>query len=370
MHEHIRCNRCVCDETIPGFVVDQNGICNYCNLHDELDKQYPIDQFIIKELLHRIKKDGKNKKYDCIIGISGGCDSSYLLYKAIKWGLRPLAVHYDNGQNSEISISNMNKMIHSLKVPREDFIMDISEINDIWKAFLKSGAPDIEAPTDIALTTVLYMKASKYNIKYILGGHSFRTEGVAPIGVSYMDGRYISDVHKLFGSIPMNKFPNLWLSNWMLWLLKGIKRVRPLYHIDYNKENAKKFLNINFGWEWYGHHHGDNKFTAFFRNYYRNKVCKIDSRLTEFSALIRSGQMSRHEALEELKSSLEFENIENIRISLNMPSNEFYSSMNSSSKTHNDFKNYKSTFKKLRPLFWLAYKRNLIPKTFYIKYCK
>ena len=186
-----------------------------------------------------------------------------------------------------------------------------------------------------------------------------------------MDGKYIEDVHKKFGLVPMITFPNLWLLQWVKWMLKGIKRVRPLYYINYNKEDVKKFLNDKFDWIWYKHHHGDNKFTSFFRNYYRNKLCGIDSRLIEFSALIRSNQMKRSEALERLEYPLEYNgNIEDIRILLNMSEEEFNNVMIPPSKDHNDFKNYKNIFRKLKPLFWLAYKRKLVPKTFYIKYCK
>ena len=181
MSNFIKCSRCVCDESIPGFEVDDQGICNYCKLYDKLDKQYPIDEFIINNLIQQIKKSGRGKKYDCIIGISGGCDSSYLLYKAVEWGLKPLAVHYDNGWNTEIASSNMKKIIESLKIDLKIYTVSISEINDIWKSFLKSGVPDIEAPTDIALTTITYKAAADNNIKYILSGHSFRTEGVAPL---------------------------------------------------------------------------------------------------------------------------------------------------------------------------------------------
>jgi tRNA(Ile)-lysidine synthase TilS/MesJ len=365
-----RCSRCVCDESIPGFKLDQNNICNYCDLHDKFDKQYPINDQSILHMTDRIKKDGKNKQFDCVVGVSGGCDSSYLLYKAIEWGLRPIAVHYNNGWNTEIATQNMHNVTKSLCIPFEEYIIS-EEINDIWKAFLKADVPDIEAPTDIALATIAYQTAAKYNVKYILNGHSFRTEGVAPLGVSYMDGKYIADVHKQFGTMPMKTFPNLWLSDWLYWIMKGIKRVRPLYHIDYNKEKAKKILSEEFDWKWYGHHHGDNEFTAFFRNHYRNNIFKIDSRITEFSALIRSGQMAKVKALEQLEQPLKFEgDLENVRNRLDMSQDEWNTAMTYPTKTHNDFKNYKSTFKKLKPLFWLAYKRNLIPETFYIKYCK
>ena len=368
--DKVICKKCVSDTTIPGFKSNEND-CNYCELHDKFNEQYPIDQNTLDVMIEQIKKDGHGKQYDCIIGISGGCDSSYLLYKAVEWGLKPLTVHYNNSWNSKIANSNMDKILTELKVPIEEHIINTKEVNDIWRSFLRARVPDIEAPTDIALATVAYKAADEYNIKYILDGHSFRTEGIAPLGVSYMDGKYIEDVHKKFGSEDMVTFPNLWLSNWIKWIFKGIKRVRPLYHIDYNKEEAKKVLNDKFGWEWYNHHHGDNEFTAFFRNYYRNKICGIDSRLTEYSALIRSGQMERNEALKLLEKPLEFDgDLEEVRDRLNMTKDEWDKAMMYPTKTHNDFKNYKSTFKRLKLLFWIAYKRKLIPKTFYMKYCK
>lgn len=367
-----KCSKCVCDDSIPGFEIDDNNICNYCKLYDDFDEQYKIDDNIIDNIIQQIKKVGKNNKYDCVIGISGGCDSSYLLYSAIKWGLRPIAVHYNNGWNTEIATSNMKKIITALNVPFEEYFVELDEVNDIWKAFLRSGVRDIEAPTDIGLTALIYQVAAKHNIKYILGGHSFRTEGVTPLGVSYMDGKYISDIHKQFGSMPMETFPNLWLLKWMYWMfIKNIVRIRPLYHINYIKNDVKKLLKQKFDWEWYGQHHGENVFTTFFGNYYRNHLMGIDGRLTEFSALIRSGQMTRDNALEQLKQPVVFDgNIDDIRIKLNMSKDEWGEVLTYPTKTHNDFKTYKSTFKKLKPLFWLAYKRNLIPKTFYTKYCQ
>jgi tRNA(Ile)-lysidine synthase TilS/MesJ len=364
------CKRCVSNTTIPGFEVNEND-CNYCELHDKLNIQYPIEHSVLDNMIRQIKEAGKGKGHDCIIGVSGGCDSSYLLYKAVEWGLKPLAVHYDNGWNSEIAKSNMDKMISALNVPIDVYAMDPGEANDIWKSFLKAGVPDIEAPTDIALATVAYRAADKYNVKYILDGHSFRTEGVAPLGVSYMDGKYIADVHRKFGSQDFNTFPNLWLSSWMKWLFKGIKRVRPLYHIEYNKEEAKKFLNDKFDWEWYDHHHGENIFTSFFRNHFRNNICGIDSRITECSALIRSGQMERSDALKLLETPLEYSSdIEIVRNRLSMTTDEWDRAMRFPIRNHKDFKNYKATFKKLKFLFWIAYKKELVPKTFYIKYCK
>ena len=363
----MRCSRCICDETIPGISFDEDGVCNYCHEYDRFDLQYPISDHKLNELLEKIRRAGRKKEYDCVVGVSGGCDSSYLLHEAVRWELKPLAVHYDNGWNTEIAIDNMKILSAYLDVSLEIHAVDPVECNDIWRSFVKASVPDLEAPTDIALITTLYKAAAAHGVKYILIGHSFRTEGVAPIGMAYMDGRYISSVQKEFGSQPLSTFPNLWISKWLWWLSLGIKRVRPLYYIDYNKDKVKKLLS-SIGWKWYEGHHMENSFTEFFVNYFRHVLCGIDSRLIELSALIRSGQMSREEALDVVKEPMRvrIDLIGMVMDKLSLTLSELRPPRN----TYRDYRTYKQVFERLRWLFWLAYKADLVPKTFYMKYCR
>ncbi|PPR78876.1 MAG: hypothetical protein CFH01_00728, partial [Alphaproteobacteria bacterium MarineAlpha2_Bin1] len=262
------CNRCIYDDTVPNISFNSQGICNYCDQHDELEKEYPLGNNGDKKLellIEQIKKAGRKNKYDCVIGVSGGCDSSFLLYKLVSFGLRPLAVHFDNTWNSAISTMNIAKVTDKLGVDLFTYVVNNKEYDGIYKAFLLAGVPDIEAPTDIGIATTQYLAAAKYNIKYIIEGHSFRTEGISPLGWLYMDGKYIQSIIKKYGNQKIKTFPNLTLVKQMKWMVwNRFKRVRPLYYIDYNKKIAMDILKDKFDWEWYGVHHLENQFTAFY----------------------------------------------------------------------------------------------------------
>ncbi|MCK4364596.1 MAG: N-acetyl sugar amidotransferase [Thermoplasmatales archaeon] len=370
------CSRCIYNETIPEISFDEDGECSYCKLHDNMNNEYPTaknGQKILDEMANKIKNDGKNKKYDCVIGVSGGCDSSYLLYLAKKMGLRPLAVHYDNTWDNTIAVENIHIMLKKLDIDLYTYVVDNEEFNDICRAFLQASVPEVDAATDVALTTVLYKAAEEHNIKYIFNGHSFRTEGISPIGWFYFDGKYMQSIHEKFGKMPMKTFPNLWLKKWLKWLtINRIKRLRPLYYLDYKKEEVKKFLTEEFGWKWYGGHHMENKWTIFCDNYYMPKKFNIDLRYVEFSAFIRSGQMTREEAIKKIKEPIPVEDdlIEEVKKRLGLTDEEFDNIMKAPKKVASDYKTYRSTFKLMRPFFWLMYKADLVPKSFYVKYTR
>jgi hypothetical protein len=305
--------------------------------------------------------------------VSGGCDSSYLCYLAKeKLGLRPVAAHFDNTWNSKISVENIQRVLKKLDIPLYTYVMDNDEFNDLALSFLKASVPEIDSLTDIALTTTLYMAADKYDAKYIFNGHSFRTEGMTPLGWFYFDGKYIQSVHKQYGTMKMDRFPNLWLSKWMKWLLKDIKRLRPLYYVDYHKEDVMKFLVKDLDWQWYGGHHMENRYTIFCDNYILPRKFGIDFRYVEFSALIRSGQMTRDEALEKIQKPYEFDEsiLVEVKKRLNIDDEEFDRLIAQPKRTYHDFKTYHQTFRRMRLFFWLMYKMDRIPKSFYLKYTK
>ncbi|WP_417559035.1 N-acetyl sugar amidotransferase [Mesoflavibacter zeaxanthinifaciens] len=369
------CTKGLYDNSVPNIAFDENGVCNYNNLITEMSEIYPGGEKGEKELqsiVDDIKKAGKGKKYDCVIGVSGGCDSSYMLYlMKEKYGLRPLAAHFDNTWNSSIATENIRKVLSALDIDLFTIVVDNKEYDDIYRSFIEAGVPDIEAPTDIGLATTLWKAAAKYNIKYMLQGHNFRTEGNAPLGWLYMDGGYISDVHKKFGKIKMKTFPNLWFSTFMKFILiNRIKQIRPLYYLDYNKEEVKKFLTEKYDWEWYGGHHLENRFTAFYHSYFLPKRFGIDQRVNGFNALVNNGQMDRDEALKELSIPPHFsdENLDYVKKRLGYTDERFNELMNAPKKFYTDFKTYKSRFEKLRPFFYLMYKMNLVPYGFYKKY--
>lgn len=369
------CSRCIYDTKIPNISFNNQGICNYCQQIDDLSEQFPNDErgeIELLRLVDEMKKAGKGKKYDALIGVSGGCDSSYLLdLMTNKYGLRLLAVHFDNTWNSTVATENIHCMTDKLGVDLFTEVVDSNEFDDIILSFLKAGVKDIDTPTDIALATTMNIAAEKFGIKYKIDGHSFRTEGSAPMGWVYMDAKYIESVHKEFGNVPMKTFPNLWLSKQLKWMLfNQIKSVRPLYYMDYDKEAAKAMLIKDYGWTWYGGHHLENRTSSFFHSYFFPQRWQSDFRIAGYSAYCRDGRMSREEALELMKEEPHIEEglLDFYKKRLNLSDEDFERLMSLPKKHYTDFKTYKKTFERMRPFFYLMAKWKLIPWSFYIKY--
>ncbi len=370
------CSRCVYDEDVPNITFDNDGVCHFCKLHASLEEQYPNKgergKAELSKLISEMKRAGKGKKFDCVVGVSGGCDSSYLLHVLVSEGVRPLAVHFDNTWNSPVATQNIHKIVSSLGVELSTYVVNNKEYDDIYRAFMTAGVADIEAPTDIGFISALYLAAEKHGIKHLVEGHSFRTEGVSPLGWLYMDGKYIESVQKQFGSLPLKTYPNMTLSRFLRWVVfRGIKRVRPLYYMEYDKSETKKFLAERYGWEWYGGHHLENRFTAFYHSYFMPKRFGVDQRANGYAALARSGQMSREDALAALRKPphIDEEILDLVKKRLSFSDTEFESVMNQPLRTWRDFKTYKQTFERLRPLFYLLTKLGRVPESFYIKFC-
>ena len=372
-----RCTRCVLDVNTPSIEFDNEGVCNYCRTVDALEEDYPNGKeggLILEKTVDEIKRAGRGKPFDVIIGVSGGCDSSYMVIKAKEWGLRPLAAHFDNTWNSTIATRNIHTVLDKLGVELHTHVVDNEEYNDVCRAFIKAGVIDIETPTDIGLATTLYQTSAKYGVKYQFEGHSFRTEGIGPLGWFYMDGKYIESIVKEYGhysSHRLRTFPNLKLGaflKWMLW--NRVKKIRPLYYVDYQKEETKEFLSSRFGWQWYGGHHLENRFTSFYHRHFLPTRFKIDTRSLGFSALIRSNQMSRSEGLRLMSEppGCDPEIIEMVKKRLRFSDVEYERVMTQPRRSFRDFKTYKKTFERLRGFFWIMYKLDLVPKSFYIKY--
>lgn len=371
------CSRCIYDETVPNISFDDNGECNYCKMIDNLQNDYqtgtPSGEEKFLEIVEEIKKAGKGKHYDCIVGVSGGTDSSYMLYLAKKHGLRPLAVHYDNTWNSAIATENIRKVTTKLKIDLYTHVVANSEVDDIFKSFFKAGVVEFDGSTDIALAEVMYRAAAKYKIRYVLEGHSFRAEGVSPLGNAYVDGKYIETVHKQFGTIPMKTFPNMSFLSFLKWIMfYKIQKIRPYWYINYDKQSAKEFLEKEYDWKYYGGHHLENRATAFQHSYLYPKRFNYDSRNNSLSAQVRSGLMTREDALKEYyekETLLEPELINYVKKRLKISDEEFNQLMNAPKKTYRDYKTYKKRFELFRPLFYILAKSNLVPMSFYLKYC-
>ena len=370
------CSRCVLDTTVGDIWFDDKGECKYCKINDEMEKNHPLgasSDAQLKAIIEKIKKDGQGKPYDCIVGTSGGRDSSYTLLKAIEFGLRPLAVHFDNGWNTEISVKNIKKACEKLNVPLYTVVADWEEFKDLQVSFLKASTPDSDIPTDYAIYSVLFKTAAKEGVKYILNGHSFRTEGTSPISWTYMDGRYLKAVHNQFGKIKnIKSFPVLTMFTLLYYsFVKRIKDVRVLEYMDYRKKEVDQVLTNKLDWEYYGGHHHENVYTKFFQSYYLPTKFKIDKRKTELSALIRSGQITRAEALHELSSShYEYDPkvVDYTRTKLGLSEEEFNTIIKSPIKSHDDYPTYLPLIKALKFPIKIATKLKLLPHILYLKY--
>jgi hypothetical protein len=309
-------------------------------------------------------------EYDCIIGISGGVDSSWVLKDIVDYGLNPLAVHWNNNWNTKIAQENIRKMVEGLGVDLYQVGIKAEEYNDLCRSFLLASTPDADIPNDIALATVLYQACEMFDCKYLINAHSFRTEGTTPLGWTYMDGGYIRSVHSQFGRWPLKKFPNLEYELFKYYIEKGIERIRPLWSLNYNKQAAIKELEDRFGWRWYGFHHGENEYTIFVGNYLWPKKFRMDLRFIEYSALIRSGFMTREAAMRktvlppEYPPKLPFK----IRRALNMTKADWELMLEAPVKSHEDYETYQFLFKEDRKFFDAAIAKGLIPETFYRKY--
>jgi len=298
--------------------------------------------------------------------VSGGCDSSFTLYKAVEMGLNPLAVSYVNSWETDISTQNVYNICKALGVKYEAYVVDHREVNDLALSFMKAGVVDIEIPTDLGIQAVLYMAAEKHGVKYILNGHSYKTEGMSPLDWTYMDGRYIKDVHSRFGKHELKTYPILTLRSFLKYA-RGIRRIRPLWYLDYNKNEARDTLS-SIGWQWYGGHHMENTLTIYAQNFWMPLRHGVDQRWVEYSAMARSGNLSRKEALDMIEKPHERnpEIVMYLKKRLGLSNYKYNKLWKAPIKTYRDYKTY--NFKLLKPYFWWLHKTNKIPTSFYKKY--
>lgn len=370
------CTQCILDETVKDIWFDSVGKCKYCHIHDQLEESYSKLGDLDKALYDRIaliKRSGKGKDYDCIAGVSGGRDSTYTLLQAKKLGLRPLAVHFDNGWNTDISVSNVKKACDKLGVDLVTIVADWEEFKDLQRAFLKAGTPDADIPTDYAIYSTLYTIAAKEGIKYILNGHSYKTEGTSPISWTYMDPLYVSSVLKKYGRRrKIKSFPHMSLARlqYYIWV-KRIREIRILEYIDYNKDRVDEELKAAVDWQYYGGHHHENHFTKFFQSYFLPTRFGIDKRKTELSALIRSGQRSREQALDVIKAgaySYDQENVDYVIGKLDFSKKEWEQLMSQPILSHENYTTLLPLIKMLRGPINFATSIGVLPRILYLKY--
>ena len=297
------------DTTDLQITIGDNGYCNHCTefLDNRVRHTYRGQESdaALNGLIATIKAAGKGNEYDCIIGVSGGSDSSYLAYVAKEKGLRPLAVHMDNGWNSEQAVQNIKNIIEKLEIDYESYVLDWHEFKDLQLSFLKASVPEAETPTDLAIVATLNYFAAKYNIRYILSGGNQATEGILPKSWHYnaKDLKYFNYIQRTFGARNLKNFPTFGYKKETYYkLIKGIRTVYPLNYVPYVKEEANQLLKDKFDWKYYGGKHYESKYTMFIQSYYLYEKFRIDYRRAGLAARICSGEISRSDAIEQLKS--------------------------------------------------------------------
>ena len=366
----IMCSRCVMDTTAKEISFDDNGECNFCKHYDTVEKSEVFSDKVGQEkldvLVREIKRKGKNKKYDVLIGLSGGVDSSYVAYLLRnKYNLRALAVHLDNGWNTELAVANVEGVITKLGIDLITNVLDWEEFRDIQSAFLKSSISNIEIPTDHAIWATLLKTAGKYGIPYIVAGNNVVTEAVMPESWLYgsKDSKLIRSIHRKFGKIKMKTYPYLTTFDFFKFLiLRNIRWVPILNYIPFVKEEAKQLLINELGWRDYGGKHHENIFTRFFHVYYLPEKFGYDLRKCYLSALVCSGQMSREEAIKELKNPPASKNLLNedrdyVIKKLGLTNKEFENIITNLNKEYTDFPNNKSLWQKFDWFVKIARKR-------------
>ncbi|MGJ0308718.1 N-acetyl sugar amidotransferase [Aliarcobacter cryaerophilus] len=308
-----QCSRCIMDNQSDETInFDNNGYCNYCNeAIDSIKNEYFPNKEGEKKLINlldRLKLENKNKKYDCIMGISGGLDSSYLAYLgSVKWGLRILAVHIDDGFNTEISERNIERISNFPNFDLKIIKPNKDQFNELTKAFMRAGVPNLAMPQDNVLFAYLYKFLKENKLKTFLSGGNFALESILQRGNTHdtFDLRNLKFIHKRFGNGPLNKLPFLSvLQRDIDTYIFKLESIRPLNFIEYNKYGAMKELVDYCGFEYYGSKHLENYLTKFVQQYWLYKKFNVDKRTSHLSSLIVSGQISREEALNEYKLPL------------------------------------------------------------------
>lgn len=350
------CNRCVMDTTDPDIEFDDQGICSHCYQADKIFSQYPFNLSVeereieLKKVVDKIKQEGKGKPYDCVLGLSGGVDSSYVAYLAKKvWGLRPIAIHLDNGWDSELAIQNIERLCNTLKIDLQTYVIEWEEFRDIQLAFLYASTPDSEIPSDHAIMTMWKQIPAQIGVRFFLTGVNKATESTCIYSWSqgHDDWVYISSVHQAFGHRKIKTFPHFGRLKYFYW--HRIKRITDIYilnYVEYNKAEAKKTLIDEVGWRDYGGKHYESLYTKFYQAYILPEKFGYDKRRMHLTSLIHSGQITREKALNELQKPIYDKQelnedrqyvLNNLRIS----DEEFQKIMHLPKKTIDDYRNNK-----------------------------
>lgn len=359
------CSRCIMDNNVDNLIqFNEQGECNYCTeaLNRSKSTYYPNEkgEEKLSSLILQIKKEGEGKKYDCVMGVSGGLDSSYLAYLGHKWGLRILAIHIDDGFDTDISKRNLEKLIKACNYNYKIIYPDAEQFNAITKTYMKAGVANIAIPQDNLLFAAILKYMKENNIKYFLSGGNFSLESILSTENTHSayDVKNIKDIHKKYGEKPIDKLTFISSNKRIIYKkIYGIKTVLPLNYIDYNRQHAFDELKNFSSFEYYGSKHLENKLTAFIQLCWFPQKFHEDKRKAHYSSMIISNQLTRNEALEKMEEPLFDQSmmvgyIAEIKEKLMISDNEFEDIMNAPTRKHTDFKIEDNTllYKTLRML--------------------
>lgn len=354
------CTQCVMDTTDSQIIFDDQGVCDHCRTFER--KVAPVwytderGKATLQAMVERIKRSSRGRDFDCIIGMSGGIDSSYLTYLAKEeLGLKPLVFHVDAGWNSQVAVNNIERLVDGLGLDLFTEVIDWAEMKDLQLAFFRSGVPHIDTPQDHAFFATMYKFATRHGVKHILTGANYSTECIRnPLEWMYYqsDSRQIRDIQDRFGERPLRNFPLtsiLWHKVWLPYV-RGIRVLRPLNSIPYIKTEARQLLMERFGWQPYPQKHFESRFTRFYESYWLPERFGYDVRKVQFSSLILTGQMTRDEAQAELaKPPYDLETIgqeiEFVANKLDITVDELMGYMAMPKKTYRDYRNQEEIYR-------------------------
>jgi N-acetyl sugar amidotransferase len=356
------CTRCIMDTSDPEICFDEHGVCNHCTaaierMHRQLLPGEERER-ALAELVERIKLEGRGKEYDCIIGVSGGVDSTTTAYWVKKLGLRPLAVHFDNGWDSELAVDNIKKTLDTLGIELYTYVVDWEEFRDLQLSFLKASVANCETPTDHGIDALLFHMARKQRVRFVLSGSNLVTEAIMPISWGHytQDLRHIKAIHRRFGSRPLKTMPLISLYGYLSYVfLHGIRQVPFLNYIDYDKNRSKELLTEELGWRDYGGKHYESVWTRFFQGYYLPEKFGFDKRRAHLSTMVCSGQVTREQALSEMEkppydAALLREDKQFVLKKFGLTPDSFGKILSAPSRLAQDYPNHRFLFHSLAPI--------------------
>jgi N-acetyl sugar amidotransferase len=363
------CSRCIMDTTDPNITFDAKGECCYCMIYDHRVKNEvfrgPEGERRLMQITETIKKQGEGKPYDCLIGVSGGVDSTFAIWHLKKLGLRPLALHLDNGWNTELAVDNIKNILSKLDIDLYTYVLDWDEFKDLQLAFLKASVPNAEIPTDHAIVAINFKVAMKYGIKYIVNGGNVSTESFVPVAWAYdaRDKRHLKAIHEQYGTVPLRTFPMKGIPAYIYAvLIKGIRWFTLLNYIKYQKSQAMKVLGEELGWRPYGGKHYESVYTRFYQGYILKQKFGFDKKRAHLANLVLSGDMAREQALAAVQeedyigTDIYFEDREFTIKKLGLNKAQFEDIMTLPVKTHYDYPNNSWALQRM-PTVFASFKR-------------